>query len=73
VAFELWVLAHSASSVNLFFRLMDDAQFSSLRAFVCLRGGSGKCPLCLKTALCFRGLLDALFGLGSLCHILCLR
>jgi hypothetical protein len=53
VAFELWVLAHSASSVNLFFRLMDDAQFSSLRAFVCLRGGSGKCPLCLKTALMF--------------------
>jgi len=24
VVFELWVLAHSASSVNLFFRLMDD-------------------------------------------------
>jgi hypothetical protein len=53
--------------------LMDDVQFSSLRAFVCRRGGSGECPLCLKAALCFRGLLDALFGLGSLCHILCLR
>lgn len=52
MAFELWVLVHSASSVNLFFRLMDDVQFSSLRAFVCLRG-SGVCPLCLKTALRF--------------------
>jgi len=50
VAFELWVLVHSASSVNPFFRLMDDAQFSSLHALVCRRGG-GTWFLCLKTAL----------------------
>jgi len=50
VAFGLWVLVHSASSVNPFFRLMDDAQFSSLHAFVCRRGG-GTWLLCLKTAL----------------------